>query len=562
MRRFSALLAVFSGLFLFANITVAAPGCPAQADLEYLGANPAEGFSEECRQLDSFTIRSGAGEINIEVYGFSRTTARKLEQTKQALTRAGAALADFAGYSSVPVKVYMSPRLHSGVSGPEGDDQGVTTLSLADASGGQDCVIALFRQANGPEYAQVVAHEFFHCVELTRFDNKMRSGPSAWWSESIAEWFAGYAYPGTGFSDGFVQEFDVKSIDTPLTGMTYPNIVFLWWLEQDQGADAIFALMEAMPDDRDESADEELQKNALEAFLGAGAFLRFTENYLDGNLVQTGGRPVPSTPRIEDIYNITEASEMTLAAPRFVPYRATLLFDCGEWDLRQTLRSGVYGAARDANGAWGQLPDTVSSDGSGQFEYLFAGGATAAEGLSLELKAGKDFCAPCATPDYSSGPEACLVGDWTLVSGGLGEVQSGLINNLEGAQNADIPDMQGHLVLNRDGTFTVGPSTRGHIETNNSSGTTSTDFVLRFTRSGTWSVNRNRLERCYDITGEGEIAYTTVSPSGERSRGRSDMLPRGLPEFTETKRYTCEGNRLEIEYMRVLFRKINMIYEK
>ncbi len=555
MKRRAIFLIVFPLLLLLSQQALAGSGCPSRYDLKQLGALPDSDGDYRCDLLVAFTINTGAGPTEVEIYGKEGRT--NPERIVQAMHDSGEALSRFPGYGSVPVKIYLSNRPLAYDFDGDKYDQGRTNLSSELTEGDRpSCIIAMFRTSIGPEFPPVLAHEFFHCVEFSAFDNKMYSPGSAWWSESAAEWFADLVYPGTGFSDGFVEDFDAKSPTTSLVDMKYENVVFLWWLEQKYGAQKVFDLMAAMPDDYDSTSGDGAQADALAAFLPEGDFLEFAEDYLDQTLLQTGGRAVASSPDPGTVYEIVGDSALTLDAPRFVVFRATLAFGCGNWKMIPTLRAGLYGVAKNNNGMWETLAADLAPDREGTFEYRLAGIGSGADGFALDLRTGRDRAF------YESGPAACLVGDWSLVAGGLGKIQGDLINGMDAAANAEIPDLQAHLVLKADGTFTLGPATRGHMESTTSSGTSATDFVLRFTRSGTWAVRHGHLERCYDTTGPGEVAFTTRHADGSRSSGRGDMLPRGLPEFIETKRYSCEGNRLEIEYMRILFKKINLEYEK
>ncbi len=393
MIRFFAILA---GLFLLAG-AASAQSCPTREDLALVGSAPGAQYGD-CRELARFTIQTGREDIPAAIFGAADTDPRAVMQIRGALIKAGDTVKALAPLGSRPVKIYISPtqNVEPQIYEDAASQQGtmVVDAQTAPSVDRQTCVIGIFppaMAASPQSRTHTVAHEFFHCVIITEYPHRDTARGATWWVEGAAEWFASHVYENTPESDGAVATFDQFSVETPLTRMAYGNVVFFWWLEQKYGTDGVFGLINAMP-------VRGSQDDALAGFMADSAFREFAKAYLDGDIVQPGGRVVASNPDFGATITVENGVPFEVSAPRHVLFRATVEFSCGLWRLRQQGLRGLYAAQPASSAVWGDLPETIDRE-YGETLQL-AGGATEASGFFTKIMADKDFCAPCSVPDY------------------------------------------------------------------------------------------------------------------------------------------------------------------
>ncbi len=388
------------------------------------------------------------------------------------------------------------------------------------------------------------------------YQGYVQSG-SAWWIEGSAEWFASLTYPGSSLSDEWVAEFDDVSATTPVTGMEYASVVFFWWLNQNYGKGRVLGLLNAM------NGGSGSQEDALASVISQTDFLQFVTDYLEQNITQPGGRAAASTPLHDEIIEIDGDRDISLEARRFVAYRAFLKFACGGWDIIEHARKGTYKAMRMPRSEWQELPAEFRSNSEGKIEFILAGAATDADGFSLSFKAVKQLCVPCQLPDYSAGPEACLIGEWHLVSGGMGAMIGEMLGDVPELSGVDYPDLDGLLILRRDGSFTLRADDDGSMQTTTpSGGMFSADISISMEKEGTWSVNGDKLVQCYRPIKSINIDETITDPDGETTRITEDQYLGPKLSYTEKRQFTCESGRLEIIQRALFAPTLQWVYEK
>jgi len=546
---------IFILLSVSAN-TALARFCPIREEAEALGA--LDLFLNRCVERARFDVPTAGAPIPVEIFSSPDATQRAIDVTKAAILKSGIALQTLGDYRSLPVVIYLSPR-ELAVADPNSLDSeydwGRTLVfdGYGDPTGTPNhCGIAMFHQSAGDYFELTVAHEFFHCVQFTYFQQKMNNEGADWWYESTAEWFGNYVYSGTDNSDSWVASFDEDSANYPVTQLPYAGIVFMWWLENTYGARKIMQLMEAM-------TPTGSQEEALAAFLTPEEMLKFAQDYLDQSIVQTGGRAIASSPNYgPEIRNDADLHlDTDFEAPRFVLYRANLRLDCGQWRFSDNIASGLSAQEQNLDGNWAAFPPEVSSNDSGILDFQIAGIGTGPNGFNETLTADKSRCIPCEAAHYTDdGPEACLIGSWHMVSGGMGAFQAGVANYTGGFKNVDFPDPETSLTLNADGTFAVGPFDSGEFDILDRDRYEHIDMTIEMTRAGTWSATKYIFERCYE-PGNG----LSVSGSGNGNAFSLAFDDLGTKqEFTSEKHYTCEGDHLDIDYMRYLFKTIQQNY--
>ncbi|VAV93795.1 hypothetical protein MNBD_ALPHA07-853 [hydrothermal vent metagenome] len=540
-------------LTFFLLIPTLSRACPSAGDLAGVGAEP---VLADCLELARFNIETGRGMVQGSIYGAPETDLALVGAAEEALTRSGAALRGLSGLGSGPVDLYISPTSYT--LGDESDEtMAAAQLSSESTPGGsRTCVMAAFPTLALGEYRYTIAHEFFHCVQLSEFRSAEARSGSAWWVEGSAEWFASLTYPGSALSDGWVAGFDEISATVPVTQMEYASVVFFWWLSQNFGNGRVVGLLNAMNGGGS-------QEDALAGVVSEQDFLKFVTDYLEQNISQPGGRAAASTPVHEEILDIGEDREITLETQRFVAYRAMLKFTCGGWESLERDRKGVYKALRLPDGDWQKLPAEFQSDSEAKIDFLVAGAATDEEGFNLFLEVKKSPCIPCQAPQYSDGPEACLIGEWYLTSGGMGAKIGEMLGDVPELSEIDYPDLDGFLSLRSDGTFTLKADDRGSMQTTApSGGIFSADISISMEKQGTWSVNGDKLVQCYAPIKSINIDETITDPDGETTRITGDRFLGPKLSYTEKRQFICEEGRLEINQRALFAPSLQWVYEK
>ena len=549
---FSTLAAILILLLLPTRSTA----CPSARDLAAAGAEPGAAALADCLLLAEFDIETGRGPVQGSIYGSPETDLALVGAAEEALVRSGRVLSGLGGLGSDPVELYISPTAYAIGGEADDTDAAAQRASLPTPESPRKCIVAAFPSLEPERYKFTISHEFFHCVQFSSFDRGEGGVGVAWWVEGSAEWFASLTYPGSALSDEWVAGFDDISATTPLTQMEYETVVFFWWLSQNFGNGRVVGLLNAMN-------IRGSQDDALASVISEQDFLRFVTDYLEQKISQPGGRAAASTPLQDEIIDITDDRDIRLEARRFVAYRVLLKFACGGWSINEHERKGAYKALRLPSGEWQELPAEFRSDSEGKIEFLLAGAATDGDGFSLSFKAVKQLCVPCQLPDYSDGPEACLIGEWHLASGGIGARIGEMLGDVPELSGVDYPDLDGLLILRRDGSFTLQADDDGSMQTTTpSGGMFSADMSISMEKEGTWSVNGDKLVQCYRPVKSINIDETITDPDGEETRIIEDQYLGPKLSYTEKRQFTCEAGRLEIIQRALFAPTLQWVYEK
>ncbi|MGF1625981.1 MAG: hypothetical protein ACFCVH_13955 [Alphaproteobacteria bacterium] len=413
------------------------------------------------------------------------------------------------------------------------------TLPLAGAS--SECVVALFP---GRNVAFTTAHEFFHCVQFATFGTRTNAVASTWWVEGSAQWFAELAVPGTDESAWDVGIFDAVSPETALTAMGEEAMVFFVWLDQTFGSSMAMALMRSMPF----SGGEAAQQDALAAFLPEVDFLRFVEAYLDHEIRMPGGAPIPSAPFHGDIYVFNDSREHRIEAGRFVAVRFQLQLACGTWTLERRDEDGSWEISID-RGPWQALPESASIPGPDPALWRSAAFGTGADGFTVTVEASRNPCRQCESALASIGPDhpaACLVGTWTLASGGYGAMIEERLRASGMFESISYPDMESVLVINADGGYEMPGPAEGYDASVSTPG--GDLFVgigtLAMQSGGHWSVDADRLYLC-EADSLADIDLTIIDPDGNEERITDSGGPDSGPLVRE-RAFTCSERALTL----------------
>jgi hypothetical protein len=418
MRYTALMISAVISAFVVAFVPAAAQSCtmPAAAvemDGRYAGVS-------DCTEVETFSIDTPGGSRQVRIIrdpDMPDFWTEPLALVKRGILGSASALSDVSGAQVGNLTVIVSGLL------PDPDDSGrqwldgIANAPLADG----ECAMIVYPANTGPRAVEfTTAHEFFHCVQYQTAWDQMRAfragQPGSWWVEGMAEWFANLAFPGTGNSDSFIADFDESSPAVPLTGMTYGNAIFFSWYTGDHGGD-ITGFMRAMP----VSGGMAAEKAALANAVPADVLLTFVERYLDRDISQPGGRPIPSSPKEGPSYLWLEDERYELEADRLVVHRASLVFTCGTWTIGLSGEKGRW-SVKEEGGSWEDLPATFEVESDQEKRYLFGGIGGGAEGLTLTINGvqsddeGKCNCKPKSPEDVSL--DSCVVGVWELESGG------------------------------------------------------------------------------------------------------------------------------------------------
>jgi len=537
-RQIACLIVLIAAAFL--AFPTPAKACPTMAEHTELGTSPDAAALADCLELARFDIQTGRGPVRGSIYGSPETDLRMVRSIEEALTRSGRVLSGLGTLGIDPIVVYVSQNVGLSDDGTPDPDMLAATISPVGSGSDRACVMATFPSVGLDALKYTIAHEFFHCVQFKEFSGTRR------WVEGSAEWFASLVYQGTAFSDDSVAEF--VSARTAVTDMGYAAVVFLWWLHQNYGSDQIISLLR--------------QDETLEDVLSDDDFLRFVMNYLDGEITQPGGRSAASSPAQDEIRDIDEDEEIELEAERFVAHRTMLRFACGAWTAENFETEGRYQAWRLPSGDWQDLPEEFSSDSEARIEFVVAGAATGPDGFNLTFEAKKTPCSLCQAPDVSDGPQACLIAEWRLASGGLGAKIGQMLEGRAGLSGVDYPDLDGLLILRRDGSFTLKADDTGTLKTRTRKGIFSGQISLSMEKEGTWSVNGDDLVQCYKPIKSINIDETVTAPDGHQERITENRFLGPKLSYEERRQFNCAGGVLEITQDLPGAPTVNWVYQK
>ncbi len=540
---------------IFLTIPQILMACPTAADLASNGSNPGLAL-ETCYELGRFDISTGDGNVTVTIFGTRRSDEQYILGILEGLSFAGDSLANLGPLTTEPIEVFISPSAYVPFE-TEGNAMATASPSETNGPGNPEaCVIVTFPVLQNKFYNWVLAHEFFHCVQFAEFQLQQESSGSDWWVESSAVWFADFTYPQSTISNRYVSQFDVQSQNRPITQITYPNVVFMDWYTSQYGESAIVGLMASM-------SKIGAHDDALAAIISDEQFMQFARSYLDKNIYRPGNRRIPSVPIFEDIHRWDEDEVKHFEAERFRIYRAYLEFSCSEWRLEERDRVGLTTVSKVPDGFWEDVPVEIKSEDGEDIRYQFIAVATGPDGFSAKIEAKKEPCSICVHTIEDDSPEACLVGEWHLVSGGMGEFLSTRLEGISGMQNVDYPELDGILEFDPDGSFRATTDDTGSLEVRIPK---SDDLLLsqdkfNFVKTGTWSVNGDRLLQC-NLPPSIQINTETFDTSNETTTRINIEGFRGpRNEYNTSRRFGCDENTLTIREGGFLSPKITWVYQ-
>jgi len=398
------------------------------------------------------------------------------------------------------------------------------------------CHVAVFVGTTGAEAGYVtfvMAHELFHCVQMSTWEAGLRIRDNSWWVEGSAEYFANLAFPGTDYSSQYVTGFHEASADTPLTDMSYENAVFFSWIDQRLGAPRVRAFMHNVS-----NADGgEQARAAAAAALDADQWLNFAKDYVAGEVQLPGGVAVgPPT----DMPTQSADTPLTLIGSPLVIARATLTYEAGRYENRIEREGGPESARH--GGAWATLPSTLNIACEQDKEYIFAAMSAAAAGVETVItptRTEERTCVPCGDTTTRRPRNSCLIGTWHFP--GHQDFCSNFSARLgaTGARVVECNPGTGEVTFAADGTATSS-ETGQHIVVNMSPGLTM-QIDQQMQSSGRWSTNGAELQLC-DATST--LSGVQIISGGGQTR--SNPVNQTAPTSAAGATFACTPTTLTI----------------
>lgn len=290
-----------------------------------------------------------------------------------------------------------------------------------------DCILRLYptriaalAKANGTDglgmLQYTAAHELFHCVQFATWPDLMAEYANhGWWVEGTAETVAQAVFPNMDEAFRWSYNFADKVRDTPLTRLTYHNVVFFSWVWA-QDPKLVFQIISAMPVGGTEAA----QQAALASVIAPDELSRFVHDFLDNKVVTPGGAdpmfgeiPLQMTTNI-GLATFEDSSTKDLTAAPFTMFAVDVAFSGGAYEIDITDTGPVQSRHRDPEGtAWTTGKIAADGDCTTTVTYRLAGMATGPAKVRVAAKKdtkGKD-CKACGAQAVR---DQCLIGTWRI----------------------------------------------------------------------------------------------------------------------------------------------------
>jgi hypothetical protein len=361
---------------------------------------------QACVELRRFTLNTGTETKTVRIIRLAGDTAhgddsRWLPLIENAVNASGAQMRELGGLSVADVTVLLSNLRPTDPATGERFDAHAATLSLMST----ECNIVFYKLASAVssrDYAFTFAHEFFHCIQASTFRTRDGFAAAAWWVEGSAEYFANRVQPGTGFSDGFVSQFDSQSLRVSLLDMDYENVVFFMWLGSADGPESFVSFLGGMP----ETDGREAQLRALQDLMPTDQWQSFVEAALNGRIAKPGGGHLPRLATALTAESVLGPKAISLRSGAYVIPRKDIVFQRGKnYPLMlDGISNGLFVRMQlsSASENWVEPPESVKAcdRDKGYATYW----TSVEENASGTLRVGE----PVRLEDRT----CCLIGNW------------------------------------------------------------------------------------------------------------------------------------------------------
>lgn len=301
--------------------------------------------------------------------------------------------------------------------GAEAFDEEDTVEAFAD-NGSIPCPIVFLPGSSGlATLRQTTAHEIFHCVTAGSFAPQIGPPPEAteWWEEGVSEYFSNVVYPNVDGEQHWLPVFDERSMRRSLVRMDYDAYLFFQFLANREGDPGVINLLHGLPTTGGLSD----QEAALAGLVDQEMWHSFGQAYLEGSIIDTGGRPVRSAPTAPTVHIDGPMTLPPLEAEPFTLARTLLVFDdrkrysleshTAGADGRESAGRPLAGAGITPAGGWEAIPVEVNAPcRAGLWIVLATAAGAGGEARRVEMSAS-------VIEDYPEDGECeCLLGSWLL----------------------------------------------------------------------------------------------------------------------------------------------------
>lgn len=470
----------------------------------------------DCVERERFPVSSTSGERHIRIihHLFADWLAEEADfrRFEDGIREAAQAIGTLGGVAFRDTTILL---LDSSYGGPGAVTDVGEVAAVALGGSADECRIVVYLMSPAIEpvmAAHVVAHEIFHCVQMANLSGEQMSSGSMgtgsggdWWLEGSAEWFAQYAVRRPDFEAlaRRVANFDTDSASRSLYEMDYGSVVFFLWLaQQGDGAREIIPFLRSMAS----SAGAPAQRQSMRASMPPTRWLKFAQDYMDGNIRDAQGRALRSTPVAGTLLEWEGSRARRLTVQAFQIIRAPLKFACGQWELSAS-PDQAHAQQEVAGAAWNSLPSQIEATGGGaQPRYV---GLISSEQARHELQLQgwqRSVCGDCAGV---TALDQCVVGTWSFAGSDLLDklnvkmVRTGRFTS----------SMMATLRFAADGTYTISPvqmeSSFSGVRGERGKG------AMQGGATGRWSADAGKLNFCHDASTVAGQASVQV-PGGGR----------------------------------------------
>lgn len=389
-------------------------------------------------------------------------------------------------------------------------------------------------------FKQTLAHELFHCFQFKNYWAQTGDAHSLWWMEGTAEYFGNVVYPTVNAESEFWGDFDVNSLGTSLVDMEYQNVVFFQYLANRVGDEGVLRLMDSMPSSGGRAAE-------LSALAGypdiENLFHSFAKAYLNGEILDTGGGPIGTSPRMDRLRTFDSSRTESIPTNTFVLTRAVFVFpERKRYTITEEGADGLLAAARplDSEG-WAALPTELVSS-CGDLIYIYTITKASASDGAQDVSVGSEV----EELEESEGCDRCVVGRWEATNDSVITYMQSVID----AGREDIPTVEsvtGTMFMEFEayGTGAAGYENLKVHETG-VGGNEGTEAFYTFEgfSSGPYTANGSAL---VGLSGTTEMVVTVQIVANGVAIGSTTfpVRPEDFPVSSATStRYTCDGDTL------------------
>lgn len=483
------------------------------------------------------------GDINAETF-MPPGGMRELQAAAAEITRRIGGLGD---YRVANISILVSPVGPRAPSLVDVDGEGVwkhtrTAAATSPRSIEDDgeCTIRLFivNPLDDDDLKIVLAHEIFHCVQMSSLRVEQLEAHTPWWLEGSAELFAQYAFPDLPEAIDRTSAFrDALAAQEPVFRMSYEALYF-WLYYFDRTG--IAGLMPALRDMPTSNADS-VQIAELQRLMATEDWLRFAEDVDDNKVRYINGQIVDFGPPVDIVsWHYATSGSQNFTAKPFVIMPGWTDYECGLWE--NTLNPGDANIAlhEDDEDGWRRWPATTDCREERSIRYRTVAINTANANSRFALRADRtEGCAGCTLPRAEI--DRCLVGSWEQTSGGP----------LEWLQRLGIPPVTRNnigrlrMTFRDDGTMVTAPmridyqltiprGDDGPVVNDNSGDIAAT--------TGRWSASRGQIHGCIDGGGEAHGTMHGTYPDGLSWSGPFSYGSTAGASGSST--YTCNASML------------------